>query len=84
MKKEARVIGKQTEEPAVAVVADGQKRRSDLSTSELLRAAARLIAEKGYGRTSLVEIATEAGYSHGLVTIRFGSKVVVTSSRGQI
>jgi AcrR family transcriptional regulator len=52
----------------------GHKRRSDLSTARLLQAAARLIAEKGYGRTSLIEIAAEAGYSHGLVTLRFGSK----------
>lgn len=51
-----------------------QKRRSDLSSSRLLRAAARLIADKGYARTSLVQIAAEAGYSHGLVTVRFGSK----------
>lgn len=51
-----------------------QRRRSNLSTTRLLQAAARLIAEKGYGRTSLVEIAAEAGYSHGLVTVRFGSK----------
>lgn len=52
----------------------GHKRRSDLSTARLLQAAAHLIAEKGYGRTSLIEIATASGYSHGLVTLRFGSK----------
>jgi AcrR family transcriptional regulator len=54
--------------------ASGHKRRSDLSTARLLQAAARLIAEKGYGRTSLIEIAAESGFSHGLVTLRFGSK----------
>lgn len=52
----------------------GQRRDSDLSTTRLLQAAARLIAAKGYGRASLVEIASGAGYSHGLVTLRFGSK----------
>lgn len=52
----------------------GHKRRSDLSTARLLQAAAHLIADKGYGRTSLIEIANESGYSHGLVTLRFGSK----------
>ena len=52
----------------------GHKRRSDLSTARLLQAAAHLIAEKGYGRTSLIEIANASGYSHGLVTLRFGSK----------
>jgi AcrR family transcriptional regulator len=52
----------------------GHKRRSDLSTARLLQAAAHLIADKGYGRTSLIEIAAQSGYSHGLVTLRFGSK----------
>jgi AcrR family transcriptional regulator len=53
---------------------NGHKRRSDLSTARLLQAAAQLIAEKGYERTSLIEIAAKSGYSHGLVTLRFGSK----------
>jgi AcrR family transcriptional regulator len=53
---------------------NGHKRRSDLSTARLLQAAAQLIAEKGYERTSLIEIAAQSGYSHGLVTLRFGSK----------
>src|SRR5579859_340513 len=52
----------------------GHKRRSDLSPARLLQAAAHLIADKGYGRTSLIEIANASGYSHGLVTLRFGSK----------
>jgi AcrR family transcriptional regulator len=55
-------------------VLSGHKRRSDLSTARLLQAAAHLIAEKGYWRTSLIEIANASGYSHGLVTLRFGSK----------
>jgi AcrR family transcriptional regulator len=40
----------------------------------LLRAAAELIAEQGYERTTLAAIGKRAGYSHGLVTRRFGSK----------
>lgn len=40
----------------------------------LLRAAAELIAEQGYERTTLAAIGQRAGYSHGLVTRRFGSK----------
>lgn len=48
--------------------------RSELSTTKLLQAAAQLIAVHGYERTSLVQIAQTAGYSHGLVTLRFGSK----------
>ncbi len=48
--------------------------RSRLSTSRLLRASAELIAEVGYERTTLAAIGKRAGYSHGLVTRRFGSK----------
>ena len=48
--------------------------RSRVSTRRLLRAAAELIAERGYERTTLAAIGERAGYSHGLVTRRFGSK----------
>lgn len=48
--------------------------RSRHSTGRLLRAAAELIAERGYERTTLAAIGARAGYSHGLVTRRFGSK----------
>jgi AcrR family transcriptional regulator len=48
--------------------------RSELSTSRLLDAAADLIAEGGYERMTLAAIAKRAGYTHGLVTSRFGSK----------
>lgn len=48
--------------------------RSQLSTRKLLEAAAELIVERGYERTSLAAIGDRAGYSHGLVTSRFGSK----------
>jgi AcrR family transcriptional regulator len=48
--------------------------RSRLSTGRLLRAAASLIAERGYERTTLAAVGARAGYSHGLVTRRFGSK----------
>jgi AcrR family transcriptional regulator len=48
--------------------------RSELSTRALLDAAADLIAEVGYERASLAAIGERAGYSHGLVTRRFGSK----------
>jgi AcrR family transcriptional regulator len=40
----------------------------------LLEAAAELIVEHGYERTTLQAIGRKAGYSHGLVTGRFGSK----------
>ncbi len=48
--------------------------RSRVSTGRLLRAATELIAERGYERTTLAAVGERAGYSHGLVTRRFGSK----------
>jgi AcrR family transcriptional regulator len=63
-----------TSETDAPVVENGQTRRSNLSTLRLLEASAALIAERGYERTTLVEIGKRAGYSHGLVTRRFGNK----------
>lgn len=40
----------------------------------MLRAALKLIGQRGYRGTSLAAIGEEAGYSRGLVTERFGSK----------
>jgi AcrR family transcriptional regulator len=51
-----------------------QQMRSQMSTSRLLAAAAELFADRGYRQTTLAEIGERAGYSHGLVTRRFGSK----------
>ncbi|WP_216892803.1 TetR/AcrR family transcriptional regulator [Nocardia alni] len=51
-----------------------QVERSSLSTRRLLQATAELIGEVGYDRTTLAEIGKRAGYSHGLVSRRFGSK----------
>lgn len=48
--------------------------RSEMSTGKLLDAAAELIAMGGYERMTLAAIGKRAGYSHGLVTARFGSK----------
>lgn len=48
--------------------------RTELSTRLLLEATADLIVENGWERTTLNAIARRAGYSHGLVTQRFGSK----------
>lgn len=44
------------------------------SESELLRAAAELIAEQGVAAATFENIGLRAGYSRGLVTQRFGSK----------
>ncbi|RNL65322.1 TetR family transcriptional regulator [Nocardioides marmoriginsengisoli] len=49
------------------------ERRAE-SERRLLRAAAELLVERGIEGTSLAEIGRRAGYSHGLVHQRFGSK----------
>jgi AcrR family transcriptional regulator len=51
-----------------------QHMRSQMSTTRLLAAAAELFADRGYRQTTLADIGERAGYSHGLVTRRFGSK----------
>lgn len=56
------------------VMLPAQQARSELSTTRLINAAAELIAENGYERTTLAAIGSRAGYSHGIVTRRFGSK----------
>jgi AcrR family transcriptional regulator len=53
---------------------DLRKARSERSSKRLLDAATELIAEQGYSATSIAQIAQKAGYSHGLVSQRFGSK----------
>ena len=53
---------------------DLRKVRSERSSKRLLEAATELIAEQGYSATSIAQIAQKAGYSHGLVSQRFGSK----------
>jgi AcrR family transcriptional regulator len=51
-----------------------KQERSAISTRALLDAAAELIVEVGYEKATFAAIAERAGYSHGLVTRRFGSK----------
>lgn len=51
-----------------------QAERRAESDGRILRAAAELIVERGIEGTSLAEIGKRAGYSHGLVHARFGSK----------
>jgi len=57
-----------------------QEKRSSISTRKLLQATADLIAERGYEGTTLIEIGKRAGYSHGLVTRKFGSKANLVRS----
>lgn len=51
-----------------------QAERRAQSDARLLKASAELIVERGIEGTSLAEIGRRAGYSHGLVHARFGSK----------
>jgi len=59
---------------AIPEKSDLRKARSERSSKNLLQAATELIAEQGYSATSIAQIAQKAGYSHGLVSQRFGSK----------
>ena len=52
-----------------------QAERTALSERSMIRAARKLIARQGYTKTTLAEIGRESGYSGGLVTHRFGSKL---------
>jgi AcrR family transcriptional regulator len=51
-----------------------QVERRQLSHSRMLAAAAELIARQGSSRTTLSQIGETSGYTHGLVSHRFGSK----------
>ncbi len=51
-----------------------QDERRERSESRMLAAAIELFGRQGSGRTTLVEIGKAAGYTHGLVGHRFGSK----------
>src|ERR1700675_2168785 len=51
-----------------------QAQRRGLSDQRMLDAAFKLIERQGSSRTTLVEIGELSGYSHGLVSHRFGSK----------
>jgi AcrR family transcriptional regulator len=51
-----------------------QAERTAESDDKMLRAAMKLIGQRGYRGTSLAAIGEEAGYSRGLINERFGSK----------
>jgi AcrR family transcriptional regulator len=58
----------------MTALANRQRERSERSTRALLDAAGEVIAEVGYGNMTLAAVGERAGYSRGLVTVRFGSK----------
>jgi AcrR family transcriptional regulator len=57
-----------------------QEDRVAESNERLLTAAIELIALQGFDRTTVAEIGTRAGYSHGIVHARFGSKEALLES----
>ncbi len=61
-------------EPRDATKRLTQDERRERSESRMLAAAVELFGRQGSGRTTLVEIGKVAGYTHGLVGHRFGSK----------
>jgi AcrR family transcriptional regulator len=72
----------QNEDPGIAsagildagIPKNMQEHRSAESSRRMLEAAADLIVEVGYHKMTLAAIGARAGYSHGLATMRFGSK----------
>jgi AcrR family transcriptional regulator len=60
--------------PASREKSDLRRTRSERSSKRLVEAATELIADQGYSATTIAQIAQKAGYSHGLVSQRFGSK----------
>lgn len=64
-----------TDETATAPVRRTQATRRKESDRRMLRAAARLFAERGVSGTSLADVGVAAGYSRGLPVDRFGSKL---------
>jgi AcrR family transcriptional regulator len=57
-----------------------QRERNAESTRRLLDAAIELIAEKGFERTTAMEIGERAGYSRSMVRSRYGSKEALLES----
>lgn len=51
-----------------------QDQRRERSERRMIAAAIELFARQGSGRTTLMEIGRVSGYTHGLVSHRFGSK----------
>lgn len=64
-----------TEEALVTRPRRTQATRRKESDRRMLRAAARLFAERGVSGTSLADVGVAAGYSRGLPVERFGTKL---------
>ncbi len=64
-------------EPGTAPGRRTQRERREESYRRIMDTAIKLIARKGSSRTTLEEIGERSGYSHGLVSHRFGSKIAL-------
>lgn len=64
-------------EPGTAPNRRTQRERREESYRRIMDTAIKLIARKGSSRTTLEEIGERSGYSHGLVSHRFGSKIAL-------
>jgi AcrR family transcriptional regulator len=60
-----------------------QRERREQSYRKIMDTAIKLIARQGSSRTTLSEIGELAGYSHGLVSHRFGSKIALVRALTQ-
>jgi AcrR family transcriptional regulator len=60
--------------PGTRTAARGRTAKGQQTRQELLRAAARLFAERGYHNTSVPDIVREAGVGHGTFYEYFGSR----------
>src|SRR2546426_1180547 len=58
----------------MSVAAPSRKRRQEQTRTELLDAAARVFARRGYHKATVEEIAAEAGYTTGAVYSNFDGK----------
>jgi AcrR family transcriptional regulator len=69
-----------TDETVLARPRRTQATRRQESDRRMLRAAARLFAERGVSGTSLADVGVAAGYSRGLPVDRYGSKLGLITS----
>src|SRR5262249_52769542 len=60
--------------PATNLARAMRYKKSEISAAAIVQAATRVLARQGYARTSLLDIATEAGMSKGAVHYHFPSK----------
>ncbi len=67
-------------QPPTSTESRTQSERRAESEARLLRAALELIAVQGFAGTTVAQIGTAAGYSRGLVTQHFGSKLGLARS----